>query len=180
MKRQIDAVIADDARAQASLSGELEQVGVCDLEGCGNPIYRNPRGGARAKRCASCRARLGGVGSKRGANAGTRGRSTSREPAEVGPIIAVRRLVASLPSDQRPGGVMLHVSVAAVALTGATGLPEQVGEHIVEAMQVLVEQGESGEDIRRRLNPNPFGRLDASRARSVGGLMDYLEEAESA
>lgn len=88
----------------------------------------------------------------------------------------MRKLMAGLPENLRPGGTALDVSCAAVALTGATGLPELIGEHIVETMQALIESGETGEDIRRRLNPSPFGRTAAQHVRR-GGIHDYLEEA---
>lgn len=158
------------------MSEDYIVVGQCE---CGNAITQHrQRRGATPKRCTACRKALGASAAKRGPRAAQH-ENRNRGQQHDGPIVAIRRLVASLPDDQRPGGVTLHVACAAVALTSATGLPEQLGEHIIEAMSVLVEQGESGEDIRRRLNPNPFGRLPASMPRR-GGLLDYLEEAETA
>lgn len=135
---------------------------------CGNPLYYHALGSAKPKWCESCRKKRGSTNSKRG---------NKRELD--GPVLTIRKMISELPSNLRPGGVSLHVACAAATLTGATGIPEQMGRHIIEALQVLVEQGETGEDIRRRLNPNPFGRLTAGQMRR-GGLEDYLEEAETA
>lgn len=152
-----------------------EPVGTCE---CGGLIYRKHRSGVPPKRCDTCRESAGAVGGKRGPRAAEHENRGGRPASHTGPIIAIRRLVAALPSDQRPGGVTLHVQAAAAALTGATGIPELVGAHIVEAMQALVEDGETGEDVRRRLNPSPFGRTRAQDVdRSRGPLGDYLEEA---
>jgi len=147
--------------------------GTCE---CGNPIIRKHRIGAPPKRCDECRQRLGSVGAKRGNRLDERGRSAVYD----GPIITIRRMMAELPSDQRPGGVTLHVSCTAAAITATTGLPERIAAHIVEAMQALVEMGETGEDIRRRLNPVTFGRVPAGQIRPPrrGGMFDYLEEQE--
>lgn len=152
-------------------------VGECE---CGSPITQHrQRRGATPKHCTECRRSMGASARKRGPRAAQH-EGRNRGQQHDGPIVAIRRLVAALPSDRPTGGAPVHVACAAVALTAATGIPEQNGEHIIEAMSVLIEQGETSEDIRRRLNPNPFGRLAAEKTVRAGGLADFLEEAEIA
>jgi hypothetical protein len=55
-----------------------------------------------------------------------------------------------------------HERLAGLALHRATGIALDFSTMIVEAVNVLLDQGESAGDIRKRLNPNPFGKLKAT------------------
>ena len=111
-------------------------VGKCE---CGADIYRRTRSGAPPKWCATCRTDKFKGGPTRG--------NASGEP---GPIRQIREAMRNLKGDVR-------TQAAGTALAMATGIGDFMAIAIVGTVDVLLEHGESAEQIRRRLNPNPAG-----------------------
>lgn len=115
-------------------------VGICD---CGEPIIRRTLSGAAPTQCHECRRTNNyGKGKSRG----------HRQSSDHGPVNQVRTIIREHPHPN------VTRQIAAIATSQSTGLSEEMAGIMIDAIDALIEQGESDVQIRRRLNSTQFGR----------------------
>lgn len=129
---------------------------------CGRPIIRRTLAGVAPKRCDECRLNLDGKSPNRIAGPPTQMRQWIRDTRTQ-----LETAGAGSPHD-------LMRECAAVAMADTIGVPDDMADSILCAIERLVHDGESGLSIRRRLNSPLFGVKSAAEAAARRGLEEAI------
>lgn len=155
MRRRFRNIVGQLALFVDECKNEALYAGTCR---CGQPIYRRTRSGVAPKRCDQCRSNM-------------RAKDPNRD---AGPPQLMRRWIRTTRAELEQRGALsaddLMRQCTAVAMSETLGLPEDLSESILCAIDQLIANGENGLEIRKRLNSSSFGIKRAAEAGVATGL----------